>query len=109
MVIKKITYYSNGKKFSINAKICKSLWSKFSGLMFRKKNPPLFFVFNKNKKLSIHSFFCKPFRAIWLDDKMNVTKIIDIKTWEFNFSGKGRYLLEIPLGKSENYVENRNI
>jgi uncharacterized membrane protein (UPF0127 family) len=97
MKLQKITYTLNGRKHSLHAKLCKSLSSKFFGLMFRRESTPLLFVFNKEKNLSIHSFFCRPFKAIWLDDKMNVTKTLTIKKWRANFSGRGKYLLEIPL------------
>ena len=97
MIFTKITYFIDGKKKVVNGKICKSIWSKFSGLMFRKNSPPLLFVFGKNKKISIHSFFCKSFRAIWLDEKMKATKVIEVKKWKLNFSGNGKYLLEIPV------------
>lgn len=94
--MKKITYLIDGKKKNIDVKICDTPTSKFTGLMFRRKSLPLLFVFDKDKKLSIHSFFCKPFRAIWLDEKMNSIKIVDVKTWKPNISGRGKFLLEIP-------------
>ena len=101
MALKKITYFINNTKKTINVKICDSLLKKSLGLIFKKNSPPLLFIFNKNKTLSIHSFFCKPFKAIWLDDKMHSTKISDINKWKLNISGKGKYLLEIPT-TSEN-------
>ncbi len=97
MVLEKFTYYNKKKKIKIYVKHCKSLWSKLSGLMFKNKSLPLLFVFNKEKNLSIHSFFCKPFKAIWLDKNKNVLKIIYVNKWKFNLSGRGKYLLEIPL------------
>ncbi len=96
MALKKITYFIDGKIKTIKVEICDTLLKKFIGLMFKKKSPPLFFTFNKNKKLSIHSFFCKPFKAVWLDDKMRATKFTDVKNWKFNISGRGKYILEIP-------------
>lgn len=96
MGLETFTYYFNGTKKQIKVKICKSFWSKFSGLMFRRNSPPLLFIFKKEKRLSIHSFFCKPFRAFWLDKNKYVTKFIDGKTWRINYSGFGKYLLEIP-------------
>jgi len=103
MALKKITYYVDGKKKTVGVKICDSPIKKFIGLMFQKNSPPLLFIFNKNKVLSIHSFFCKPFRAIWLDDKFRSTKVIDVKTWKLNISGRGKFLLEIslPLNNTE--------
>ena len=97
MTLQSFTYYRGKKKFSIKVKPCKSIWSKFSGLMFRKSSPPLLFVFKKNQNLLIHSFFCKPFKVIWIDDKLQITKEKTIKNWRPNFSGYGKYLLEIPF------------
>ncbi len=108
MVLKKISYYLSQNKFTINVKACDTVWSKFSGLMFRKSSPPLLFVFNKNKNLAIHSFFCKPFKAIWLDDKMRTTKQKIVKNWKPYISGYGKYLLEIPIADDGN-VHSRMI
>jgi len=95
MALKKITYFVEGKKKEIGAKLCDTPLKKFSGLMFRKNSPPLLFVFNKYKRFSIHSLFCKPFTAIWLDDKMHSTQVLEIDNWRTNIVGKGKYLLEI--------------
>ncbi len=95
MTLQSLTYYDNKKK-TIYVKVCKSFLSKVSGLMFRKKSPPLLFVFNKEKKLSIHSLFCKPFTAIWLDENKKITKKVEITKWLPNISGRGKYTLEIP-------------
>ena len=96
----KFTFYSKKKEFILNVKECKTIWSKFSGLMFRKTSPPLLFIFSKEKNLSIHSFFCKPFKAIWLDDNKQITQIVDVKKWKSSMSGRGKYLLEIPFTSS---------
>ena len=116
MVLKTIAYFVNGKRETIGVKILDTITSKARGLMFRKRSPPLLFIFNKNKTIQIHSFFCKPFRAIWLDEKMNVTKIVDVKNWKLNISGKGKFLLEIPASLKNNKLssvnsigDNRNI
>jgi hypothetical protein len=97
MRLEKITYYIKGKKKTINAKVLKSPWSKGIGLMFQKNSSPLFFISKKFQWLPITSYFCKPFKAIWLDDKFHSTGVIDVKNWKFNISGYGKYLLEIPL------------
>ena len=99
MALKKFEYFLNGKKKIINVELTDTILKKFTGLMFRRQSPPLLFIFNKTKTLSIHSFFCKPFKAIWLDEKKHVTKIIDVKNWKLNISGKGKYLLEIPASE----------
>jgi uncharacterized membrane protein (UPF0127 family) len=94
--MEKLIYCEDKKIRTIKVKICKSPWSKFSGLMFRKNSPPLLFIFNKEIFFSIHSFFCKPFTAIWLDKNKKVTKKVEVNKWFPNISGKGKYLLEIP-------------
>jgi uncharacterized membrane protein (UPF0127 family) len=99
MKLQNFTYYSKNKKIKIKIEVCDTIWKKFSGLMFRKNSPPLLFVFNRNQNLTIHSFFCKPFKAIWLDDKKRITQEKDIYNWRLHFSGKGKYLLEIPSSR----------
>jgi hypothetical protein len=85
-------------KFILEVKECKSIWSKFLGLMFKKESPCLLFIFNKDKKLCIHSFFCKPFIACWINSRREITKIIKISKKNINFCGYGKYLLKIPDG-----------
>lgn len=94
--MKKITYFVEGKKKKIEVKLCDTFFKKLLGLMFRGNSPPLLFTFNKSKTLAIHSIFCKPFTAIWLDDKMHATKVLQVNNWKINIVGKGKYLLEIP-------------
>jgi len=98
--MKTFTYYKNGKPVKINVKPCSAMTSKFLGLMFRKKSPPLLFIFEKEKKLSIHSFFCRPFTAIWLDENKKVLKTEKITGWRFDILGQGKYLLEIPASSA---------
>jgi len=100
MVLKTFIYYRSRKKEKINVKPCSAIISKFLGLMFKKKSPPLLFIFNREKRLSIHSFFCKPFTAIWLDENKKVLKIEKITRQRFNISGYGKYLLEIPVSSA---------
>ena len=92
----KFTYKIGTTTKTINAKPLTTILQKTRGLMFKSKSPPLLFIFNKQKKLTIHSFFCRPFTAIWLDKNKRATKIENIKPWMLNVSGKGKYLLEIP-------------
>lgn len=104
MALEKITYYINGKKKTINAKILKHPLEKAIGLMFKKHSPPLFFVTKKFQWLPITAIFCKPFKAIWLDDKFKSTKVIDVKKQKLHIPGYGKYLLEIPLKNNTNPV-----
>lgn len=91
--MKKRKIYFNNQILEVQ--VCKSPLSKFRGLMFKKKSPPLLFIFKKEKNICIHSFFCKPFKAIWLNKNMKPTKELDISNWRPHFSGHGKYLLEV--------------
>jgi uncharacterized membrane protein (UPF0127 family) len=75
--------------------------------MFRQTSPALVFLFEKNQNISIHSFFCKPFKAIWLDENKKVVKILEIKKWKPHFSAHGKYLLEIPLRREINLFDKK--
>lgn len=94
MVLEEIIYYIGKKKNKVKVKRV-SVFS--TGLMFRKNSPALLFSLSKQRNFSIHSFFCKPFRAIWLDENFKANKIVDVKNWNFKIKGKGKYLLEIPF------------
>jgi hypothetical protein len=98
MALEKITYFDlKGKKRSIEIKKV-SIFS--TGLMFKRKSPPLFFTWPKEHGFSIFSIFCKPFTAIWLDKNMKATRIIEVMKWKWNIRGKGKFLLEIPKDRA---------
>ena len=46
-----------------------------TGLMFKKNSQPLLFDLKHSQRFSIFSLFCKPFRAIWLDDKKRINSV----------------------------------
>ncbi|MFZ5955459.1 MAG: hypothetical protein ACOYT4_03460 [Nanoarchaeota archaeon] len=100
-------FFIDGKRKKLNAEACQSIWSKFRGLMFKKKSGPLLFIFNKDKEILIHSFFCSPFTAIWIGSDNKATKIQDINSWNICFSGFGKYLLEIPRENSKSKEKYR--
>jgi uncharacterized membrane protein (UPF0127 family) len=82
----------------IDAIECRTAFSKFRGLMFRKKPEPLLFIFEKPTRQSIHSLFCKPFVAFWLLNG----EIVDekfVEPFSLSISPKGKYthLVEIPI------------
>ncbi len=72
---------------------------KLTGLMFKgKKAKALLFDFKKKARHTIHSFFCPPFLAIWL----NEGKVVDFKIIPPNqplikSAQNFNKLLEIPL------------
>lgn len=96
------------KKIKIKGKIiemevCDNTFSRARGLMFRRKSKPLLLIFNIPTIQSIHSFFCEPFLAVWL----NKGKIIDEKIVKpFSLAVKPKeaftHLVEIPLDNNNN-------
>jgi uncharacterized membrane protein (UPF0127 family) len=105
LIFGKMNFKFKYKKRSIqlkNVKECKSIFSKATGLMFRKHSKPLLFYFNQSCREPIHSFFCVPFVAVWF----NKNKIIDAK---IVFPGKPfirplkkfDQLLEIPVNDKQ--------
>ncbi|MFA4952848.1 MAG: DUF192 domain-containing protein [Candidatus Pacearchaeota archaeon] len=98
-----------GKKTELEAEVCNSPWKKFRGLMFRKEDTDaLVFIFKKPTKTSIHSFFCKEFIAVWLDDKNKVIEIRKIKPWKLCIRPKKRFvkLIEIPFNEKYKKIIN---
>ena len=94
----KLFEFADGKeKKTIRVRVCDNLASKFSGLMFRSHSLPLLFVFRKETNIIIHSFFCRKFLGIWLDEKRKVVKKEIVRPWRFSISGRGKYLLEVLL------------
>ena len=72
-------------------------FGKIRGLMFRKKSKPLLFRFKKPTRQRIHSFFCRPFRAIWMING-KVVEERDVKPFNFSIKPKQAFteLVEIP-------------
>ena len=107
----KFNFEFNGKKFNLEVEECKTIFEKTKGLMFRKRSLPLLFYFNKETKEPIHSFFCKPFFAIWFKGD----KVIDgkfVKPWRISIKSKEKFdkLLEIPSGdKNFSIIDGRNL
>ncbi len=106
------------KKIKVRGRIveveeCRNVFSKARGLMFRKDNRALLFIFKRPTRQSIHSLFCKPFLAIWMKN----SKIVDekiVKPFSLSVKPKGSFthLVEIPLRNDNNPKisdENRKI
>jgi uncharacterized membrane protein (UPF0127 family) len=98
---KSIKFYFYGRRITVlDYTICKSIYSKIRGLMFRDKNykKPLLFVWNKPVNISIHSFFCRKFIAVWLlRGRVIDIKVVNPRTLSVTSKGKFDELLEIPL------------
>ena len=101
-------------KFKINGKVLEveemKGFGKFRGLMFRKNSKPLLFKFKKLTRQPIHSFFCKPFHAIW----MRNGKIIEekeIKPFTLFIRPKDAFteLVEIPVNSRREHKDLNRI
>jgi len=102
MVVKRFKFNYQGKERELDVDICDNAFSQSLGLMFRWRSKPLLFIFNSKKRRAIHSFFCKPFVAVWFND----SKIIDVKIirkWRLNIKPVEKFdkLLEIPSENKE--------
>jgi len=87
------------KELVVDGKMCNSFFSRLRGLMFRFSLRPMIFVFPRNTRMSIHSFFVfRKFLAIWLLNGRVVDMRV-VKPWSFTVAAKGKYdtLVEIPF------------
>ena len=80
-------------------------FKKFSGLMFKSRDTnALLFEFAKPGKWAIHSFFCKKFLAIWLNQgKIVDYKIINKALASIKPKKEFEKLIEIPI--NEKYAD----
>lgn len=91
MVLKKFVYYEGSKKKEIVVKPV-SLFS--TGLMFRKKSPPLLFTL-PNKEIFFTSLFCRTFFILVINEEKKLVKRIKVSSWKFKIPIKARYVIEI--------------
>lgn len=78
-------------------KTCKSLFSQAKGLMFSKRKN-LMFVFDKEKIISIHTWFVFfPIDVVFLDKDMKLVESVEnLKPFRFYKSkNKAKYMIEI--------------
>lgn len=78
-------------------KICKSIWAKARGLMFSKKKN-LIFVFDDEKRRSLHMFFVFfPIDVLFLDKNKKIVEIKrDFKPFSFyKPKNKSKYVIEL--------------
>jgi len=100
----KFNFNYKKKNFIIEVVECKSIFSKASGLMFKKKSKPLLFVYKKPTNEGIHSFFCQRFIAIWFH-KNEIIDVKIVKPWKINIKPRNKFdrFLEIPISDSNFY------
>ena len=89
------------KKIKIDAKECRGL-GKIIGLMFSKQNKAQakIFRFNKPTTMSVHSFFCPKFVAVWLRKGQIIDyEIVDKTRFSIKPASVFDTLIEIPINK----------
>ncbi|MBT4166215.1 hypothetical protein HOE04_04225 [archaeon] len=98
MVLETFTFTNKNKAHTLKIKPLTTPIQKTIGLMFKKNSPPLLFIFKKPTRQPIHSFFCKPFIAIWLNKENQIIEKKLIKPYQISIKPKQKFtkLLEIP-------------
>lgn len=84
------------------AKTCTSMPSQFLGLMFHVQKPPILFVFNKEKRISLHTFFVfYPIDIYFLNKNKKIIETKQMNPFSVYFSKtKPKYILETKSPKS---------
>jgi uncharacterized membrane protein (UPF0127 family) len=85
------------RKILVKCNVADNFFKRALGIMFKKRFSPLLFIFEKTQKISIHSFFCPPFIAVFLDDKKRVIQINKMRPFSLLTSKPAKYLVELPL------------
>lgn len=81
---------------------CVSAFSKTWGNMFARKAKSLVFVFNKEKKVSLHMFFVFfPLDVLFLDNKKKVVEMKQLKPFSvYSAANRATFIVELPAGKA---------
>ncbi len=92
-----------GKKTLFHALQTQSRFEKAKGIMLQPRNfTPLLFEFDSPSmsKNAIHSFFCTPFEAVFLDAKKRVVDVKRVPPSQLIVLPKvnSLYLIEAPIG-----------
>lgn len=90
-------------------KVCASIPSQFHGLMFSKPKT-LLFIFKKEKRLAIHTWFVFfPITLVFLDKNNLVIEVKIMKPWSvYRSKTKALKLIEIP-NNSQEFSEGQKI
>ncbi|MEW5955194.1 MAG: DUF192 domain-containing protein [Candidatus Micrarchaeota archaeon] len=93
----------NGRTLWPECETAFTLLRKMRGIAFKSRFAPLLFDFGTEgtARNAIHSFFCAPFDAVFLDSAKKVVDVIpDVRPWRPWIVSKksARYLIEAPAG-----------
>jgi len=99
-------YYKN-KSINISVKKLSS-FNRLIGLMFKSKTSNnLLFEFNKDVKMSIHSYFVFfDFLAVWLDKSNNVIEFKIVRPFSFMVKSKkpSSKFIEVPINNKNKKI-----
>ena len=83
-------------------KICRSFWAKLRGQMFRKEILPMVFIFGKEQKIDLHSWFVKEsLDLVFVNSAWEVVELVHefMPKKFYKPKNKAMYVLEMPAGK----------
>ena len=86
-----------GRK-SFHAKICDTVFSQARGILFSREKAA-FFIFKKERKISVHMFFMfHSLDILWFDEKMHIVEIKrNLRPFTFYTpKKKALHMLEVP-------------
>ncbi|MCB9362511.1 DUF192 domain-containing protein [Candidatus Woesearchaeota archaeon] len=89
---------------SKDLRVCTSLWSKATGLMFARAPRTLVFVMPSPQIVPLHMFFVHfPIDVLFLDDKKKVVEIkYDFRPYTiYTPKNRAKYIVEIPQGTAD--------
>ncbi len=105
MLLVKKMIKNKSKNFVIikKAKLCKNIFCKAFGFMFRFRKPghALVFIFNNERKIDLHMLFVFfPIDVLFLDKNKGVVDIKkNFKPFAYYASKvKAKYVIELPVG-----------
>lgn len=92
--------------------LANSILKKMFGFIFKSKTDlGIVFIFNIEKKLNFHTWFMRfDLDFIFLDENYKVKSIVrNVKPWKLGITGVGKYVVEVPAGKSRKTKINDKI
>ena len=88
----------NKNKMLKEVTVCRSFLSKVWGFMLSKSKKPKLFVFSKEQRVCIHTFFCLiHLRISYFNKDFKLIKEITAAPFKILMPIKAKYVLETPL------------
>lgn len=96
----------------IRCKVLRTFFQQLHGLMFSKAaDVPLLFVLAEPRRFAIHSMFCPPFDAVFLDAQCRVIDVVEVRSTRLWIQPRREalYLIEGPPGFGSGLKEGQAI